>query len=400
MNSYFNWIINTVSRGDAVKETYTDFLSSTVIQKVRNYHSTFEQYKPTPLVNLKKLAEHYGVGKIWVKDESYRFGLNAFKVMGAAYAIGKFIAEKLGVNIEELSFEQLKSEDTRNKVGQITFTTATDGNHGRAVAWAAQQLGQKAVVYMPKGSSRERLKAIQNTGAEASITELNYDEAVRLAAENAEKYGWQVIQDTAWEGYEKIPTWIMQGYAAIAHEIQEQLKEENIIKPTHIFLQAGVGSFAGGIQGYYTNLFGQNRPITMVVEPDKADCIYRSALINDGKPHAVTGDMQTIMAGLACGEPNPIGWNILRDYTDAYFSCDDYVTERGMRILANPLKNDPKVIAGESGAVGMGLLSLILEYESCRDLREKLELNNSSRVLIINTEGDTDPDSYRRILWG
>jgi len=396
----FKWVLNTASKKDSENSALTEFLSTEEITKVQSYHSRFDKYEPTPLVDLTNLAKHYGLEKIWVKDESYRLGLNAFKVLGAAYAIGKYLAQKLEVAIEDISFEQLKSEETKKKLGQITFTTATDGNHGRAVAWAAQQLGQKAVVYMPKGSSQERLNAILETGAQASITDLNYDDAVRLSADNATKYGWKIIQDTAWEGYEEVPTWIMQGYATMAHEIQQQLMDQNMDKPTHIFLQAGVGSFAGAILGYYTDLFGENRPVTMVVEPRLADCIYKSALINDGKPHAVTGDMQTIMAGLACGEPNPIAWNILREYGHAYFSCDDYVTERGMRILANPLSNDKKVISGESGAVGMGLLSLLLESDKFRELREQLKLNSSSRVLIISTEGDTDPDSYRRILWG
>ena len=395
----FNWILSANSRKSIEEKASADFLSVEEIRTVQNYHSKFEQYKPTPLVDLKELAKYFKVEKLWVKDESYRLGLNAFKVLGAAYAMGKFIAGKLGVDIKDISFKQLKSKETREKLGQMTFTTATDGNHGRAVAWAAQQLGQKAVVYMPKGSSEERLNAILETGAEASITDLNYDGAVRLAAENAKKYGWHVIQDTAWEGYKEIPTWIMQGYATLAHEIQGQLKEQNIHKPTHIFLQAGVGSFAGAIQGYYADLFGEERPISIVVEPDKADCIYLSAKINDGSPYAVTGDMDTIMAGLACGEPNPIGWNILRDYADAYFSCEDYVAERGMRILANPLKGDTRIISGESGAVGLGLLSLIIENECYKELREQLRIDQSSRIVIISTEGDTDPDSYRRILW-
>ncbi len=399
MYSYFKWVFNHNYKESTSTGVSTNFLSSNEISKAVEYHAKFEDYKPTPLVDLKNLAEFWEVDKIWVKDESYRYGLNAFKVLGAFYAIGKFMAQKLGVSIENISFEEMKSEATKKKLGQITFATATDGNHGRAVAWAAAQLGQKAVVYMPKGSSVERLKAIQTTGAEASITDLNYDDAVRLAAENAKKYGWQVVQDTAWEGYEEIPTWIMQGYATLAHEVVEELKTRNEEKPTHIFLQAGVGSFAGAIQGYFTDLYKENRPISIIVEPDKADCYYLSAKINDGKPHAVTGDMDTIMAGLACGKPSPVGWKIINDYSQVCFSCDDYVTEKGIRILANPLKNDSKIISGESGAVGMGLLSLLMTDEYS-ELRKMLKLDNESRILIISTEGDTDTDSYRRILWG
>ncbi|MDF2547551.1 MAG: threonine dehydratase biosynthetic [Anaerosolibacter sp.] len=394
------WIINRQARNTQDKKANPGFLSTDEIDQARNFHRKFESYQPTPCISLDQLAAYLEVDKLWVKDESYRFGLNAFKVLGASYAIGKFLANKLNTDIKELSFERLKAKETRDKLGEITFTTATDGNHGRAVAWAARELGQKAVVYMPKGSSQERLNAILATGAEASITDLNYDDAVRLAAENAEKFGWHVIQDTAWEGYEEVPGWIMQGYGTIGAEVQEQLKEQGIEKPTHIILQAGVGSFAGAIQGYYAALFGEDRPITIILEPEKAACIYKSAQIGDGKPHAVTGDLNTIMAGLACGEPNPIGWEILRDYSDAYFSCCDYIAEKGIRVLANPLPGDMKIISGESGAVGIGLMNMLREDQRYEHLLEVLKITKDARILVISTEGDTDPESYRRILWG
>ncbi|MFT9498185.1 diaminopropionate ammonia-lyase [Anaerosolibacter sp.] len=394
------WVINRQARNTQDKKANPGFLSTDEIDQARSFHRKFESYQPTPCISLDQLAAYLGVDKLWVKDESYRFGLNAFKVLGASYAIGKFLANKLNTDIKELSFERLKSKETRDKLGEITFTTATDGNHGRAVAWAARELGQKAVVYMPKGSSQERLNAILATGAEASITDLNYDDAVRLAAENAEKFGWHVIQDTAWEGYEEVPGWIMQGYGTIGAEVQEQLKEQGIEKPTHIILQAGVGSFAGAIQGYYAALFGEDRPITIILEPEKAACIYKSAQIGNGKPHAVTGDLNTIMAGLACGEPNPIGWEILRDYSDAYFSCCDYIAEKGIRVLANPLPGDMKIISGESGAVGIGLMNMLREDQRYEHLLEALKITKDARILVISTEGDTDPESYRRILWG
>ena len=195
-------------------------------------------------------------------------------------------------------------------MGEITFVTATDGNHGRGVAWAANQLGQKAVVYMPKGSSQIRLENIRKENAEASIIDGNYDDAVRLADEMARKHGWVVIQDTAWDGYEDIPTWIMQGYGTLIDEAFEQLKEHSVEKPTHVFLQAGVGSFAGAVQGYLAAKFGHDRPITIIVEPDDANCLYRSAI--SGERQIVDGDMPTIMAGLACGEPNTISWEVLK----------------------------------------------------------------------------------------
>ncbi|MBC2582802.1 diaminopropionate ammonia-lyase [Clostridium sp. DJ247] len=393
------WICN-VSARDSIKNKFsTEFISKKVIKGVRNFHKSFPQYDITPLHSLKELAGYLGIDQVWVKDESYRFGLNAFKVLGGSYALGNYLCERLGINIEDTSFEELKSKEVKEKIGDITFVTATDGNHGRGVAWAANQLGQKSVVYMPKGSSLIRLENIRKEGAEASITDLNYDDAVRLANKYAEENNGVMVQDTAWEGYEKIPTWIMQGYATLIDEAMEQIKEQGKELPTHVFLQAGVGSFAGAIQGYLAELYKDERPITVIVEPNEAACIYKSALANDGKPHAVTGDMPTIMAGLACGEPNITGWNILRDYSDMYISCPDYVSARGMRILGNPVKGDPQVISGESGAVGLGILSLIVEDNSLKDLVEKLNLNEKSRVLVISTEGDTDPVNYRKITW-
>jgi diaminopropionate ammonia-lyase len=302
------------------------------------------------------------------------------------------------MDISELSFEKLRSKDIKEKLGHITFVTATDGNHGRGIAWAAKQLGQKSVVFMPKGSSEVRLNNIKKEGAEATITDLNYDDAVRLANRYADEHDGVLIQDSAWEGYEKIPTWIMQGYVTLIDEALEQIKNIGKDMPTHVFLQAGVGSFAGAVQAYIAKVLGNERPITAIIEPNKAACIYKSAKINDGEPHAVTGAMPTIMAGLACGEPSTVAWKILRDYSDMYISCSDYVTAEAMRILGNPLKGDPKVISGESGAVGIGILNLILQKDDFKGIAEKLNINSKSNILVISTEGDTDPDNYRKVL--
>lgn len=393
------YITNENARKVDNKKASVEFIDKESVKKVRNFHKSFPEYEVTPLQSLKELSEKLGVSKIWVKDESYRFGLNAFKVLGGSYAVGKYLAEKLNMDISELSFEKLKSKEIKEKLGDITFVTATDGNHGRGIAWAARQLGQKSVVFMPKGSSEIRLNNIRNEGAEASITNLNYDDAVRLANKYADEHNGVMVQDSAWEGYEKIPTWIMQGYSTLIDEAMEQIKAEGGDKPTHVLLQAGVGSFAGSIQGYLTSMFGKDRPITAIVEPNEAACIYKSAKENDGMPHAVKGYMPTIMAGLACGEPSTVSWGILRDYTDMYISCPDYVTARGMRILGNPLKGDPKITSGESGAVGLGILSLILEENALKGIVEKLNINKDSKILIISTEGDTDPVNYRKIVW-
>lgn len=375
-----------------------DFISEEVVEKANNFHKGFSEYSITPLQKLDVLAKHLGLKNIFVKDESYRFGLNAFKVLGGAYAVGKYLAEKLGMDISEVSFEYLRSKEVKEKLGEITFVTATDGNHGRGVAWAAKQLGQKAVVYMPKGSSLIRLNNIRNEGAEVSIIDGNYEAAVKLSEDMAKEHGWVVIQDTAWEGYEEIPTWIMQGYGTIIYEAIKQLAEYGIDKPTHVFLQAGVGSFAGAILGYLVDKFGEDKPITVIVEPDEANCIYLSSL--RGEREIVEGDMPTIMAGLACGAPNTISFDILMNYADGFLSCPDYVSARGMRILAAPLKGDPQIISGESGAgVGIGAVSLIMERDEYKDIREKLKLDENSVVLVISTEGDTDPYKFKDIVW-
>ncbi|ACA56506.1 diaminopropionate ammonia-lyase [Clostridium botulinum] len=397
MSEKIKWKSNTM-KGNADKAS-VEFLGEEEIKKARDFHQSFPQFTQTPLVNLDNLAKHLGVAGVYVKDESYRFGLNAFKVLGGSFSMGKYLAKKLGKDISELSYAKLNSEDARKKLGDITFITATDGNHGRGVAWTATQLNQKSIVYMPKGSSLTRLENIRREGAKASITEFNYDDAVRLAASEAKENGWVMVQDTAWEGYEEIPTWIMQGYGTMASEALEQLKELNVEKPTHIFVQAGVGSLAGAVQGYFASVFKDECPITVIVEADEADCLYRSAIAGDGKPKAVTGDMPTIMAGLACGEANTIGWEVLKSYSSTFVSCPDWVSANGMRMLGNPIKEDKKIISGESGAVTAGLLKAIMTEYDMKELREQLNLDENSRILLFSTEGDTDPDKYRKIVW-
>lgn len=364
--------------------------------KARKFHNTFSMYQETPLVSLQSLAEKLQVKSIYLKDESKRFGLNAFKVLGASYAIANEIGRRIGKEITELSAESILSKETKEKIGDITFVTATDGNHGRGVAWTANKLGQKAVVYMPKGSALERLENIRAEGAEAEITDMNYDDAVRLAQKMAEEKGWIVVQDTAWEGYEDIPRWIMQGYTTMGHEIMEQIPE----KPTHIFLQAGVGSMAGAMTGFFSNLYKEDKPIIVIVEPAKADCLFQTAKADDGKLHTVTGDMDTIMAGLACGEPCTIGWDVLKGYADAFIRCPEYAAADGMRILASPVKGDTAVTAGESGAAAFGCMANILMDADLAEWKKLLKLDGNAKILCISTEGDTDQKNYQDVVWG
>ncbi|WP_294703210.1 diaminopropionate ammonia-lyase [uncultured Fusobacterium sp.] len=394
------WVHNTKSRDvNYTKEKLVGF-EEKEMKEVYDFHKSLPGYKATPLVELDDLAKYYGVQKLWLKDESKRFGLNAFKVLGGSYAIGKYLSQKLGKDMSELPFNVLISDEVKKQLGDVTFVTATDGNHGRGVAWVANKLRQKSVVYMPKGSAQMRFDAIAREGADVTITDLNYDDAVRLANKGAEEHGWIMVQDTAWDGYEEIPLWIMQGYSTIINEIVEQLEAAKEEKPTHVFLQAGVGSFAGAVQGYLSHLYGDDRPITIICEPHGANCIYKSMEANDGKPHNVTGDLTTIMAGLACGEPNTISWKILRDNADFSVSCDDSIAARGMRVLSSPIGNDQRVISGESGAVGLGLFTVLSEKkEEYAELMKALKIDENSRILCISTEGDTDVEGYKNVVW-
>ena len=391
------WVSNEMPKTD---DKELSVMSIESVKKAKAFRESFPQYSQTPLVKLDKMSEYLGIGSLFVKDESYRFGLNAFKVLGGSFAMARYIAQKLGRDVSELDYDYLTSDKLKEEFGQATFFTATDGNHGRGVAWAANKLGQKAVVYMPKGSSPIRLENILKENAEASITDVNYDECVRIAAAEAEKTeNGVVVQDTAWDGYEEIPAWIMQGYGTMALEAAEQLKTAGCERPTHIFIQAGVGSLAGAVQGFFANLFPGNCPTTVVVEADEAACLYKSASAGDGKIRFVDGDMQTIMAGLACGEPNTISWEILKNNSSFFVSCPDWVAAKGMRMLAAPVKGDTPVTSGESGAVSMGLIATLMESDDYKDLRESMGLDHSSKIIMFSTEGDTDPENYRAIVW-
>ena len=375
----------------------TERFSPACAERVLSFHRSFPEYRETPLRSLPHLAEALGTGAIYVKDESFRFGLNAFKVLGGSYAIGRCLAQKLGTGLEDLPYEVLTGRKVREALGPLTFVTATDGNHGRGVARTASRLGQDCVVYLPKGTARERLDSIRSLGARAYLTDLTYDDAVRKAREDGDRYGWIQIQDTSWEGYEEIPGWIMEGYTTMADEAAGQLQGQ---RPTHIFLQAGVGAMAGSLTAYFSSLYGEeDRPVITIVEPDKADCLYRTALADDGRLHCAEGDMTTIMAGLCCGEPCPLGWEILKDHADHFVSIPDYAAAQGMRILACPLPGDPGIISGESGAAGLGLVTELFRNPGLSDLKDRIGLNEASRILCFSTEGATDREGYRRIVW-
>ncbi len=363
-------------------------------RNVEQFHRSLPTYTPTPLVNLTQLASHLGIEQIVVKDESQRFDLNAFKVLGASYAVAKHLAEEVNLEGNELTFKKVTANNSTYE--NVTFVTATDGNHGRAVAWAAKLFGCKSVVYMPKGSSDVRLEAIRGFGAEASITRWNYDDTVNYAKHKAQENGWVLLQDTSWEGYEKVPRHIMQGYFTL---VTECLNQENEVWPTHVFLQAGVGSLAASIVAYMCNFTDRPTPKFIIVEPQGAPCLYESKKRDKGNPFRVKGDLPTIMAGLACGEPSQMGWDILKMSANAFLTCSDDVARRGMKVLGNPMRGDQRIISGESGAVTLGALFEVLSNKHFYTIKDSLNLKSDSIVLLFSTEGDTDPEVYRDIVW-
>ena len=368
-------------------------------RKAMKFHREIPGYKMTPLRALPNLAHMLGVGGIYIKDEAERLELNSFKVLGGSYAISRYIQKRLGLTDEETTYDYLVSDECHRRLGDITFAAATDGNHGRGIAWAAMKLRHKCVIYVHKETSQARIDAIRRYGAQVTVVDGNYDDAVRLIAEEARKNSWTIISDTSWDGYTEIPTWIMQGYTTMLLEAQEQFSGMGITRPTHVIVQAGVGALAASVIGFYAALYPDNPPVFIVVEPDKAPCVYESIKADDGKCHSVKGDLDTIMAGLACGDPSPIAFDILSHNADFFLSVPDYIAARGMRILSCPLKGDPFMISGESGAVPLGTLYSLMTEKGDEELRARMGINSSSLIFMVNTEGNTDPKHFRQIIW-
>jgi diaminopropionate ammonia-lyase len=265
------WVFNEGTSYFRSRAASVSAFTAGEIGAARKFHSTIPGYEPTPLRNLKGLASLLGVKAVYVKDESYRFGLNSFKALGASYSIARYLAGRLGRDISELPYDVLTSPEVKRDLGDVTFAATTDGNHGRAVAWTGRMLRQNVVIYMPKGSSKQRFDAIAGEGASVTIRDVNNDESVRLTADEAREKGWIVVQDTSWPGYEDIPLWIMQGYGTSASEAAEQLRADGASEPTHVFIQAGVGSLAGRVQGLLRANFPENTPKVVVTEASRAD---------------------------------------------------------------------------------------------------------------------------------
>lgn len=392
-------IIADRSRSHNINPDLTPILAPAAVTAVRRFHQSLPRYQPTPLVSLPGLAQKLGVGAIFIKDESDRFGLGAFKGLGASYAMATIIGDYINAAEADLNYPFLTSPVVRNQIKDLVFITATDGNHGKGVAWAAALFGCRAMVLMPRGSKpcrAEAIRAINNTSV--VITDLNYDDAVRRAAQLATENGYVLIQDTGFADYQDIPNAITRGYTTMVGEALEQLSDHGIAKPSHVFLQAGVGSMAGGVLGYLAHYYDHKPPLTTIVEPDTVACIYKSIQQGQGQPLAVGGNPETIMAGLNCGEPNPLTWPILRDFASFYASCPDWVTKLGMQTLAHPEAADPAVVSGESGAVGLGLLVSLCADQNLAALKQQLQLDHDATILLFSTEGNTDPEGYDGIV--
>ncbi len=345
---------------------------------VAAFHRALPGYAPTPLVALPALAAELGVGAVWAKDEAHRFGLGAFKALGASYGMHRWLAAR--------------------PAAPVTFATATAGNHGRAVAWTARMFGYRAVIFVPRHTVAARIEALRREEAEVVVVDGSYDDAVRRAAEESARNGWQMISDTAYPGYTEIPGWIMAGYASVFSEAAAQLEALGAPAPDLVLLQAGVGGLAYAGALFYVRRAGTGGPRLVVVEPTEAAGLLESIRSPDGDIRAAHGSGRTIMAGLNAATPSLAAWPLLRAAVDAFLAVDDGFAEAAMRRLHGGTAGDPRVVAGEAGAAGLaGLLALCRE-PALAEARAALGLGPTTRVLLVVSEGATDPESYRRIV--
>jgi diaminopropionate ammonia-lyase len=344
-------------------DTERSILSLAKAQEAQRAISAWRGYAPTPLRSLPTIASVCGVAEVLYKDEGHRFELMSFKALGGAYAVERLVAE--------------------HGTGGVTVTCATDGNHGRSVAWGARRADIRAVIYVHEGVSKGRADAIASFGAEVRREGANYDDSVRASTAAARENGWHIISDTSWPGYEETPKAIMQGYAVLAMEIEAQGG-----RPTHVFVQGGVGGLAAGVLSYRWEKLGAARPVMTVVEPDKAACLFESA--KAGKIRNATGDLDTVMAGLACGEPSLLAWQLLGPGADAFMVIPDEAAIATMRDLAAI-----GIVGGESGVAGLAGFR-IAAVDAV--MREQIGLNAQSRIVVYGTEGATDPQVYRTLV--
>lgn len=349
-------------------------------------------YRPTPVLRLAGVQRAADVGAIFYKNEAERFGLGSFKALGGAYAVLRLLQQEiLRATGKVPSSAEIASGRHAALVSPITVTCATDGNHGRSVAWGARSFGCRCIIYVHQTVSDARCRAIADYGAEIRRVSGTYDDAVRQAAGDAAAAGWHVVSDTSYDGYKDVPRDVMQGYSLMVDEALTQLPANT--KLTHVFVQGGVGGVAAAVCAYLWERCGAARPRLVVVEPETADCLYRSAVA--GRPTPAEGTLDTIMAGLACGEVSLLAWQILDQGADAFMAIDDLAAAETMRLLAEGRYDDRPIVAGESAVAGLaGLLLAARE----KDARQRLALDRESTVLVFGTEGATDPEAYRRIV--
>jgi len=368
-------------------------LNASALAQAQEVISAWPGYQASPLHSLPALAQAAGVAAIHYKDESERFGLGSFKALGGAYAVARLLCRELSALLQRnISPPQLLHDPAlRARCAAFTVTCATDGNHGRSVAWGAQMLGCRCVIYIHATVSEGRRAAIEHYGAQVVRTSGNYDESVQQADRDARAQGWHVISDTSYPGYMDIPRDVMQGYQVMVHESAQQLAQW----PTHVFVQAGVGGFAAAVCAYFWERVQdpRARPRLVVVEPQAADCLLQSA--RAGHPVAVTGALDTLMAGLACGEVSLLAWQVLASGAAAFCSIPDAAAVDTMRLLAHPLGHDPAIVAGESAVAGLAAALLLRQdAQACATLG----LGPQSRLLFYGSEGDTDPRLYAQLV--
>ena len=368
-------------------------MSQRGFQEALDEISSWPGYVPTRLVALPNLARELGVAEVLYKDERDRFGLGSFKALGGAYAVANVLRLKVQqtLGLDALRSKDLLTDQYNEIIGRATVTCATDGNHGRSVAWGARLFGCRCVIYVHETVSQGRRDAIAQYGAEVREVKGNYDDAVRFAAATAAAEGWTVVSDTSYPGYRDIPLDVMHGYGVMASEIVQQYA--SCAPPTHVFAQAGVGALASAVCANFWMQWGAQRPLFVVVEPTEADCVYKS--IAAGQRTVVHGALDTVMAGLACGEVSELAWEILKGGTNVSVALDDAYALQAMRMLAQPQGTDPAIVAGETGGVG---LAALLAARDHADIRRTLAIHPASRILLLGSEGDTDPIIYKQVV--
>ncbi|RDI58022.1 diaminopropionate ammonia-lyase [Microvirga subterranea] len=367
-----------------------DTLGAAAAEEVERYLTYRDNHAPTPLHMLQALAAGLGVGAIHVKDEGFRLGLGSFKALGGSYAVIRLVLEEAARRLgRPVDVAELHAPEVRAVAAGMTFACATDGNHGRSVAQGAQLVGARAAIFVHAGVSDGRVAAIARFGAKMIRVEGTYDDSVAEAARVAAEAGWTVVSDTSWPGYERIPGLVMQGYTAMVREALRQLPEP----PTHVFVQAGVGGVAAAVAAHLALVLGDRRPVFVVVDPARAACIYETA--RAGRPVKIGHGEPTVMAMLECYEPSLVAWRVLSRVADAFMTVDEEDAVAAMKRLAYPAGNDPAIVAGESGGVGFAALS---KAASDPSLKAALGLDAASRILLINTEGATDPARYTELV--